>query len=195
MQFLFIAMDDENKAHIEYATDEAGVLAAVQRAMFGAAFDEDGPEDDDDVNKCKGVVATLLEDGLMRFEGDPPLHLFRIGTISEEHTHSDYADGFDAGREQAFNDAVMLALQWSAAREPEYGGHALSNYAEELKRRAALGVQTVEAPSLTDAQIDAIWHRMGSFWPNDHRYFAREILKAAFGVTTSDQDTNSKETP
>lgn len=45
--------------------------------------------------------------------------------------------------------------------------------------------QRVDAPpfpQLTDAQIDAIWSRMGSFWPNDHRYFAREIVKAAYGV-------------
>lgn len=31
---------------------------------------------------------------------------------------------------------------------------------------------------LTNKEIDAIWHRMGSFSPNDHRTFAREILRA-----------------
>jgi hypothetical protein len=30
---------------------------------------------------------------------------------------------------------------------------------------------------LTDAQIDRIWHRLGSFSPNDHRTFARQVLR------------------
>lgn len=34
---------------------------------------------------------------------------------------------------------------------------------------------------MTNEQIDAIWHCMGSFWPNDHREFARQILAAAAG--------------
>jgi hypothetical protein len=57
--------------------------------------------------------------------------------VAPTHTHSDYADGFDAGREQAINESVALALQWSAAREPDYGGTALRNFAEELERRAS----------------------------------------------------------
>ena len=32
---------------------------------------------------------------------------------------------------------------------------------------------------LTTEQIDRLWHRMGSFSPNDHRTFAREVLAEA----------------
>jgi hypothetical protein len=30
---------------------------------------------------------------------------------------------------------------------------------------------------LTDKEIDTLWHRMGSFSPNDHRTFARMVLR------------------
>jgi hypothetical protein len=67
--------------------------------------------------------------------------------VAPTHTHSDYADGFDAGREQAYAECVMPALQWSAAREPEHGGMALGNFAAELERRGSAVPSGVTGPA------------------------------------------------
>jgi hypothetical protein len=37
-----------------------------------------------------------------------------------------------------------------------------------------------EVPTLTDQEMDKIWSSLGSFSPNDHRDFAKQILKAAW---------------
>jgi hypothetical protein len=59
-------------------------------------------------------------------------------TQETAHSHDEYADGFDDGKTQAYEECAMLALQWAAEREPEFGGNALSNFSIELTRRAGL---------------------------------------------------------
>jgi hypothetical protein len=73
VKYLFIAMDDDRRAHPEWLADDAAVLDAVKRAVWS------GPvTDPDHINEAFGITATLIEDGYFPFEGDPPLHLFRL---------------------------------------------------------------------------------------------------------------------
>jgi hypothetical protein len=53
-------------------------------------------------------------------------------------------------------------------------GRLCHEAADAIDAKAVMGTLTTE-------QIDTIWHRMGSFYPNDHREFARLVLKAAAG--------------
>jgi hypothetical protein len=73
VKYLFIAMDDDRRAHPEWLADDAAVLDAVKRAVWS------GPvTDPDHINEAFGITATLIEDGYFPFEGDPPLYLFRL---------------------------------------------------------------------------------------------------------------------
>jgi hypothetical protein len=78
--FLFVAMDDDKKAHLTWCADEAAVRAATQAAMF---FSHDGaPLDADHDGQLTGVVEELLDSGCMTFEGDAPLHLYRVASAA-----------------------------------------------------------------------------------------------------------------
>ena len=76
MTFLFLTMDDDNRAHPEYLADDSAVLEAVKRAVY--YYREGEQWDPEHLEQCKGITATLLDDGKMTFEGDPPLYLFRL---------------------------------------------------------------------------------------------------------------------
>lgn len=74
--FLFIAMDDDKRAHLTWCADEAAVRAAVQGAMFWLP---DGEElSADHAEQLDANVEELLDSGAVTFEGDPPLYLYRV---------------------------------------------------------------------------------------------------------------------
>lgn len=80
--FLFVAMDDDKRAHLTWCADEAAVREAVKGAMFWLP---DGEElDAENADQLTGVVEALLEDGAMTFEGDAPLYLYRVGAASPQ---------------------------------------------------------------------------------------------------------------
>jgi hypothetical protein len=81
MEFLFIQMDDDKKAHCEFLADEAAVRESVKLAVF--SYKPGEAWDDDHVREAEAIAATLLEDGVMHFEGDAPLYLFRVGSIAD----------------------------------------------------------------------------------------------------------------
>lgn len=72
--YLFIAMDDDGCGNPEFCHDRAAVLEAVKRSCFS------NPEslDDDHLKQCEGMTDSLIEDGFITFEGDPPLHLYKL---------------------------------------------------------------------------------------------------------------------
>lgn len=72
-KFLFISMDDDGAAHTTYCANQAEVKAAVRDSMFMP-----GDLDPDHLEQVNGVAAALLEDGSYHFEGDAPLHLYRL---------------------------------------------------------------------------------------------------------------------
>lgn len=75
---LFVAMDDDKRAHLTWCVDEAAVREAVKGAMF---FLPDGEElDHDHTEQLNGSVEELLDSGALTFEGDPPLYLYRVAT-------------------------------------------------------------------------------------------------------------------
>lgn len=74
--YLFIAMDDDHGAHLTYCKDREGVTSAVGVAMY-MPYD---PSDVDQAETVSAHVDTLLEDGVVTFEGDPPLYLYRIAS-------------------------------------------------------------------------------------------------------------------
>ena len=79
--FLFIAMDDDKRAHLTWCADEAAVHEAVKRAMFFTHDNE--PLDADHVAQLTGSAEELLGSGALTFEGDAPLYLFRVGSAIE----------------------------------------------------------------------------------------------------------------
>lgn len=72
--YLFIQMDDAGRAHVTACADEAAVLTAVISSMWVSGYELD----DDEQQQAQELVQTLLEDGRMSFEGDPPIYLFRL---------------------------------------------------------------------------------------------------------------------
>ena len=75
---LFVAMDDDKRAHLTWCADEAAVRDAVKGAMF---FLHDGEElSPDHAEQLDGSVDELLDSGALTFEGDPPLYLYRVAS-------------------------------------------------------------------------------------------------------------------
>jgi hypothetical protein len=72
-QFLLIAMDDDGVAHLTGCADYEDVKQAVSESMFmpGDLLPEH-------VEELGGVLLELMQNGVMRFEGDPALHLYRL---------------------------------------------------------------------------------------------------------------------
>ncbi|MFM0165704.1 hypothetical protein PQR39_35410 [Paraburkholderia sediminicola] len=88
-KFLFIAMDDDGAAHPIYCADQAAVKTAVRDSMFMP-----GDLDPDHLEQVNGVTAALLEDGTYRFEGDAPLHLYKLPEqVGDESHHSNLNGG------------------------------------------------------------------------------------------------------
>lgn len=74
--FLFVAMDDDKRAHLTWCADEVAVREAVKEAMFWLPSGEE--LDADNLRQLNGVVEELLDSGAMVFEGDAPLYLYRV---------------------------------------------------------------------------------------------------------------------
>ncbi len=74
--FLFLAMDDDKRAHLTWCATEAEVEAAVALAMFWLQPGENLSSDHEE--QLAANVAELLDSGALTFEGDPPLYLYRV---------------------------------------------------------------------------------------------------------------------
>ena len=76
-RFLFIAMDDDHKAHITFCADESEVYDAVRRSMYTHVHLDRYEEE-----QVQGSTNALLEDGHLRLEGDPDRYLYRVTGIA-----------------------------------------------------------------------------------------------------------------
>jgi len=76
--FLFVAMDDDKRAHLTWCADEAAVREAVKGAMFFVPAGEELSAEH--TEQLDGSVEELLESGALIFEGDPPLYLYRVAS-------------------------------------------------------------------------------------------------------------------
>lgn len=106
--YLFIAMDDDHGAHLTYCKDRDAVTSAVGAAMYM-------PYDAGDADQAEIVSAhvdTLLEDGAVTFEGDPPLYLYRIASsiAAQSGQRAGVADGWQLVPVEP-TDAMMEAAQ------------------------------------------------------------------------------------
>lgn len=72
--FLFIQMDDAGQAHLTACADELAALSVVIAALWIPRHELDHGEQ----QQALEILETLLEDGRVSFEGDPPLYLFRL---------------------------------------------------------------------------------------------------------------------
>lgn len=87
MKYLFIAMDDDSRAHPEFLDGAQAVCDAVKRSCFDY---RDGVEWlPEHAEEAAGLTETLLEDGKLSFEGDAPIYLFQLpdgvqGTFNEQ---------------------------------------------------------------------------------------------------------------
>jgi hypothetical protein len=75
-RFLFVAMDDNGFGHPEFCRDEAAVRDAVGRSMFFSY--NPATMDADHLAQVQGTTDELIEDGFIRFEGDPGFTLYRL---------------------------------------------------------------------------------------------------------------------
>lgn len=73
-KLLFVAMDDDKKAHLTWCADRAAVRQAVRNAVYfgNEELDDDGNEQVD------GITDGLIAEGSHHFEGDAPLYLYRV---------------------------------------------------------------------------------------------------------------------
>ena len=125
--FLFVAMDDEKRAHLTWCADEAAVREAVKGAMFWLP---DGEElDADHAEQLSGSVAELLDSGALTFEGDAPLYLFRVGSAAQAEPQEPLTD------EQIENACAQIFLS-------DHGGKGTMSYDRAIARaiEAAHGI-------------------------------------------------------
>jgi hypothetical protein len=87
-RFLFIAMDDDGIGHPTYCANDAAVQDAVRNSMFMP-----GEIPTDIVDEIKAVSKALLEDGSYYFEGDAPLHLYRLTDSASKESHHSHPNG------------------------------------------------------------------------------------------------------
>lgn len=74
---LLIAHDGPDSPAVALARNRAELLEQVKVAVWGEPHPEDTTNDAGD-DMAEGMTDTLLETGVMAFEGDPPMRLVRI---------------------------------------------------------------------------------------------------------------------
>lgn len=74
---LLIAHDGDDSPAVALARNRAELLEQVKVAVWGEPHPDDTTNDAGD-DMAEGMTDTLLETGVMTFEGDPPLRLVRI---------------------------------------------------------------------------------------------------------------------
>jgi hypothetical protein len=76
MTWLFIATSEDPSEPVAPVScaSEAAVLQAVKSAVFGGT---DGLSAEHEA-EAAAIAEELIEDGSFYFEGDPPLHLYRV---------------------------------------------------------------------------------------------------------------------
>ena len=79
-EYLFVQMDDDHRAWHRWCADVAEVREAVKAAMFFVSVGEELSAEH--IDQLDASVDVLLEDGRLTFEGDPPLHLYRMGSAA-----------------------------------------------------------------------------------------------------------------
>jgi len=72
-KFLVVVMDDMSYGHLAYCADEAEVHKTVREAMFSK-----GMLDAEHLKELNEIVHDLLKNGIIEFEGDPSIHLYRL---------------------------------------------------------------------------------------------------------------------
>jgi hypothetical protein len=74
---LLIEHDGDDSPSVALARDRTELLAQVKVAVWGEPHPADTTNDFGD-DMAEGITDTLLETGVMTFEGDPPLRLVRV---------------------------------------------------------------------------------------------------------------------
>ena len=74
---LLIEHDGDDSPAVALARNRAELLEQVKVAVWGEPHPDDTTNDAGD-DMAEGMTDTLLETGVMRFEGDKPLRLVRI---------------------------------------------------------------------------------------------------------------------
>lgn len=147
---LLIAIDDDRRAHLTYCAGRGAIVDAVVIATYGEpTLDQDAREE------AAGITDALLEDGIFRFEGDPPLHLFELVPGAALRA----PEPLTALPHETFIQA-MQRLHPGFVRA--YSNEFLSFAQKGWSARAALegGVSRTE-PVLTDLQIEMdLWPRL-----------------------------------
>ena len=95
--YLFISMDDGGIGHPETCVGNGAVVDAVKRCVWGGS----PVTDEDDLAQAAGIAEVLIDDGIYRFEGDPPLHLFKVPALASTSTSIPAVDA-RVGEREAF---------------------------------------------------------------------------------------------
>jgi len=87
MKYLFIAHGESGEpAKLTLCSSRPEVLTTVQRTVFMAGSVLSA----DQVQEVEGYTEELFENGIVRFEGDPPLQLICVHDDIDEFTPDDY---------------------------------------------------------------------------------------------------------
>jgi hypothetical protein len=75
-RFLLVSMDDDGCGTPVFCADEKAVRAALAPLLF--FFDDKHPLNADDEASVDAHLENLLENGFLRFEGDPGINLYKL---------------------------------------------------------------------------------------------------------------------
>lgn len=175
--FLFIAMDDDKRAHLTWCADESEVEAAVSLAMFWLRPGEE--LNAEYAEQLTANVEELLDSGTLTFEGDPPLYLYRVGGTAPTRQAP------QAAHTAAPADLLRVAIgtlahdrmggcpdevEGWAARDPQCAACRAIMAAEAVHTAAAPQAQV---RALTDAQKDQVLADVVGLLSRQHEWLTR----------------------
>jgi hypothetical protein len=75
-KYLLVSIDDEDFGHPVFCNDEAAVREALAPRLY--FFNAEYPLSEEDNESIDDNLAALFENGVMHFEGDPSIYLFKL---------------------------------------------------------------------------------------------------------------------
>lgn len=75
-KYLLVVTDDDGYGHPTFCDSETALREALTPNLY--LFNEACPLSEEDKESVEAHLAELLEDGVLKFEGDPSIYLFKM---------------------------------------------------------------------------------------------------------------------